>query len=77
MVDASGEVDLGRLEGIVGGEVNGKEENTSRVWRIAGSHDRCLPVKQVFAYWASRAGRRRVTAEVSELLVDALESHIG
>lgn len=35
MVDASGEVDLGRLEGIVGGEVNGKEENTSRVWRIA------------------------------------------
>jgi hypothetical protein len=35
MVDAGREVDLGRLEGIVCWEVDGKEEDTARVWRIA------------------------------------------
>ena len=35
VVDAGGEVDLWWLEGIVGREVNGEEENTSRVGRIA------------------------------------------
>lgn len=34
VVDASGEVDLGRLEGVVGREVNGKEEDTARVWGV-------------------------------------------
>lgn len=34
VIDASGEVDLGRLEGVVGGEVNGKEEDTARVWGV-------------------------------------------
>jgi hypothetical protein len=34
VVDASSEVDLGRLEGIVGGEVDSKEEDTSRVWGV-------------------------------------------
>jgi hypothetical protein len=34
VVDAGGEVDLGRLEGVVGREVNGKEEDTSRVWGV-------------------------------------------
>jgi hypothetical protein len=29
VVDASGEVDLGRLEGVVGREVNGQEEDTA------------------------------------------------
>jgi len=32
MIDASGEVDLGWFEGVVGGEVNSKEENAARVW---------------------------------------------
>ena len=31
MVDAGSEVDLGRLEGVVGREVNGKEEDTAGV----------------------------------------------
>lgn len=31
VVDTSCEVNLGRLEGVVGGEVNGEEENTARV----------------------------------------------
>ena len=32
VVDAGGEVDLGGLEGVVGGEVYRKEEDTARVW---------------------------------------------
>ena len=32
VVDAGGEVDLWRLEGVVGGEVDGEEEDTARVW---------------------------------------------
>lgn len=34
VVDASCEVDLGRLEGIVCGEVDGEEENTAGVRRV-------------------------------------------
>ena len=34
MVDASGEVDLGRLERIVGRKVDGEEKDTARVGRI-------------------------------------------
>lgn len=32
MVDSGGEVDLGWLEWVVGREVDGEEEDTSRVW---------------------------------------------
>ena len=32
VVNAGGEVDLGRLEGVVGREVYRKEEDTARVW---------------------------------------------
>lgn len=32
VVDAGGEVDLGGLEGVVCGEVDGKEEDTAGVW---------------------------------------------
>jgi DNA relaxase NicK len=35
VVDASGEVDLGRLKGVVGREVDGEEEDTARVWGLA------------------------------------------
>lgn len=35
VVDTGGEVDLGRLEGVVCGEVDGEEEDTSRVGRVA------------------------------------------
>ena len=34
VVDAGGEVDLWRLEWVVGREVNSEEENASRVWRV-------------------------------------------
>lgn len=32
VVDASGEIDLRGFERVVGREVDGQEENTSRVW---------------------------------------------
>jgi hypothetical protein len=35
VVDAGGEVDLGRLEGIVCREVDGQEEDTALEWRVA------------------------------------------
>lgn len=35
MVDASCEVHLWRLEGIVGGEVNGEEEDAARIGAVA------------------------------------------
>lgn len=47
VVNASGEVDLGRLEWVVGREVNGEEEDTARVGGFARSHNRGLPVKLV------------------------------
>lgn len=34
VVDAGREVDLGRLEGVVCGEVDGEEEDTARVWGV-------------------------------------------
>ena len=35
VIDASGEVNLRGLEGVVGREVDVEEENASRVWRVA------------------------------------------
>jgi hypothetical protein len=45
VVDAGGEVDLGRLEGVVGGEVDGEEEDAAAVGRVARAHDGGLPVE--------------------------------
>ena len=44
MVDPGGEVALGRLEGVVGREVDVQEEHTSSIGRIIRSHDGGLPV---------------------------------
>jgi len=35
VVDASGEVDLGRLEGVVCGKVDGKEKHAALEWRVS------------------------------------------
>jgi len=45
VVDTGGEVDLRRLERVVGGEVDRKEEDAAGVWRVARSHDGRLPVE--------------------------------
>ena len=34
VVDAGGEVDLGRLERVVCGEMDGEEKDTAGVWRV-------------------------------------------
>ena len=59
VVDACGEVDLGRLEGVVGREVDCEEEDTTGVGRLAGAHDSCLPVELVGSSVAIRSKHRR------------------
>lgn len=45
MVDASGEVDFWRLEWIICWEMDREEEDAAGVWRVARTHDSCLPVE--------------------------------
>lgn len=52
MVDFGFELDLRRLERVVGWEMDGKEEDTSCVWGIWRTDDRCLPVEEIVSYWA-------------------------
>jgi len=75
VIDSGGEVDLWWLEWVVGGEVDGEEEDTSRVWRVRRTHDSGLPVEQIISNRSGRTRRRRVTAQVCQLLVDSLEGH--
>lgn len=75
VVNASGEVNLGRLERVVGREVDGEEENTSGVWRVARTHDSSLPVEQIISDGTSGAGGGGIPAQISEFLVNALKSH--
>ena len=41
------ERNLGRLEGVVGREMNVQEEHALMVWGVFGAHDRSLPVELV------------------------------
>jgi hypothetical protein len=53
VIDASGEVYLGWLEGIVSGKMNIQKENASGIWRVIRSHNRCLPVEHIISDWSS------------------------
>lgn len=53
VVDAGGEVDLGRLERVVCGEMDGEEKDTAGVWRVT------LETCQLFCFCACRKWRRR------------------
>ena len=76
MVNFRREAHLGRLEWVVGGEVDVQEENASRVRRILRTHDRSLPVELVLLVgWAGRAVCRRIPTEVNELLLDSFKRH--
>ncbi len=44
MVNSGREIGLWWFEGVICGEMDGKEEDTARVWTFTGSHDRRLPV---------------------------------
>jgi hypothetical protein len=76
VVNSSCEVNLGRLERIISGEVDVQKVDTSRVRRVVWSHDSCLPMEQILL--VERAGRAvggRVLAEVDQFLLDSFKSH--
>lgn len=75
VVNPGGEVHLRRLERIICGESNAKEKDTRRIRTVGGSHDSSLPVEKIITNRASGAGAGRITSEISELLVNALEGH--
>lgn len=75
MVDLGGEGHLGRLEGVVCGEVDVQEVHAAVVGRVLGAHDGGLPVEHVVAHGAGRAVGRRVSAQLRQLAVDSLEGH--
>ena len=62
MIDSSREVDFGRLERIIRGEVNIQKEYTAGVGRIVGAHNRRLPVKHVISHRACRTVGRWILA---------------
>ena len=65
MIDPGSEIALGRLEGVVGGEVDVQEEHTSRIGRIIRSHDSRLPVVLILLVdRASRAVSGGILAQV-------------
>ena len=47
MVDPGCEGDLGRLEWVISGEVDGEKENAALVWTVRGSHDSGLQMQSV------------------------------
>ena len=76
MVDTGGEGDLGRLEWVVGWEMNIQEVNSTSVWRVIWSHDGSLPMELIFLIeGTSRAVGGRVLAEVDEFFLDPSKSH--
>ena len=76
VVHFCGEGHLGRLEGVVGREMDVQEENTLMVRWVFRSHDSCLPVELVrLVGRASRAVRGRVSTKVDKLLLDSFKCH--
>lgn len=68
VVDAGGEVDLGRLEGVVCGEVDGEEEDTARVWGVTLrtiSHVVTMLVVEVAT--AALVRRQQLNQEIEDL----------
>ena len=65
MVDSSGEGDLGRLEWIVGRELDVQEEHSMLVRTIFRAHDGSLPVEiVVLVIGACRTVSRRVPLQI-------------
>jgi len=75
VVDPGGEVELGGLEGVIGGEMDVQEEHSSSVRRVVGAHDGCLPVVLILLVdGASGAVGWWVLAEVDKFFLNSLES---
>ena len=71
MEDASGECEFGRLEGIVGWEMDAEEEYTSVIRRALRSHNARIPLELVIPYGTSRAVGGWVFLEVGEFFLDS------
>ena len=69
VIDACGEVDLGRLKGVIGREVNVEEKDSPGIGRIIGSHDGGLPMEHVISNRSGRAVGRRILAKVYQFCV--------
>lgn len=76
MVDLGGEGNLGGLEGVVRGEVDGEVEHAPGVGRVLGPDDGGLPVEDVLAHGAGGAVGGRVLVQVKQLLCDSFHSHV-
>ena len=66
MINFSRELNIWRLEGVVGWKINVEEEYALVVWGVLRAHDRRLPVELVcFVCGSGRAVRRRVFSEIN------------
>ena len=72
VIDLGGEGDLGGLEGVVCGEVDGEEEDPSLIRTVWRTHDGGLPMKQVISYWSSAALGWWISTKVLEFLKKTL-----
>ena len=76
MINFRGERDLGRLEWVVGREVDVQEEDALVIGRVLRTHDRGLPVELIsLVGGASRAVRGGISAEVDELFLNSFKCH--
>ncbi len=70
------EADLGRLEGVVGRELDVEEEHAALVGRVGRTEDHARPVEHVAVRHRSGAdARRRVPVHLPQLHVDSLQGH--
>ena len=72
MVDFRGESNLGRLEWVIGREVDVEEEYALVVGGVLGSHDSGLPMELVLLVGgAGGAVSRGITAQIDKLFLDS------
>jgi len=72
MIDSSRERDLWWLERVVGGKVDGEEEDPSLVGTLWWAHDGGHPLIDVVAFGSSRAVGWGVQANFSQLFLNSL-----
>ena len=65
------EVAFGRSEGVVSGEVDIEEEDTSAIGTIIGANDSGLPMELVIFMRSSRAVGGGIFLEVSKFFLDS------
>ena len=77
MVNSGCECHLGRLERVVGGEVNAQEEDASGVRGVIRTHNGGLPCELVLLIEGpGRTIGGRAFAKIDKFFLNALESHI-